>query len=121
MATSLADRHNLKQHKLRQDKARGAAGEAGISTAEGWRRRGPLLPALVFTIIVTQLPGSNALAASDAVERTMEDLSHRFPKGIEYRIVYNPTVFVRESGEVIDGHSESAQEVTFVHAVLEPL
>lgn len=27
-----------------------------ISRAEGWRRRGPLLPALVFTIIVTQIP-----------------------------------------------------------------
>ncbi|MGU3438398.1 carbohydrate ABC transporter permease [Actinomycetes bacterium M1A6_2h] len=27
-----------------------------ISTAEGWRRRGPLLPAMVFAIIVTQVP-----------------------------------------------------------------
>ncbi|KIA63993.1 carbohydrate ABC transporter permease [Nocardia vulneris] len=27
-----------------------------ISRAEGWRRRGPLLPALIFMIVVTQLP-----------------------------------------------------------------
>ncbi|WP_216900646.1 carbohydrate ABC transporter permease [Nocardia alni] len=27
-----------------------------ISRAEGWRRRGPLLPALIFMIVVTQIP-----------------------------------------------------------------
>ncbi len=27
-----------------------------ISKAEGWHRRGPLLPAMVFAIIVTQVP-----------------------------------------------------------------
>jgi sorbitol/mannitol transport system permease protein len=27
-----------------------------ISKAEGWRRRGPLLPALIFAIVVTQIP-----------------------------------------------------------------
>ncbi len=46
---------------------------------------------------VAQRPGSNALATSDAVERTMKELSKSFPEGIEYAIVYNPTVFVRES------------------------
>jgi sorbitol/mannitol transport system permease protein len=29
---------------------------AGVSRAEGWRRRGPLLPALIFMILVTQIP-----------------------------------------------------------------
>ncbi|RDI62814.1 carbohydrate ABC transporter permease [Nocardia pseudobrasiliensis] len=29
---------------------------SGISRAEGWRRRGPLLPALIFMIVVTQVP-----------------------------------------------------------------
>src|SRR6202048_5369755 len=28
----------------------------GVSRAEGWRRRGPLLPALIFMIAVTQIP-----------------------------------------------------------------
>jgi sorbitol/mannitol transport system permease protein len=31
-------------------------GKPMIDRAEGWRRRAPLLPALVFTIIVTQIP-----------------------------------------------------------------
>jgi sorbitol/mannitol transport system permease protein len=30
--------------------------DPGVSRAEGWRRRGPLLPALIFMIIVTQIP-----------------------------------------------------------------
>lgn len=30
--------------------------DVGVSRAEGWRRRGPLLPALIFMIIVTQIP-----------------------------------------------------------------
>ncbi|EHI12109.1 carbohydrate ABC transporter permease [Mycolicibacterium thermoresistibile] len=32
------------------------AKQQGVSRAEGWRRRGPLLPALIFMIIVTQVP-----------------------------------------------------------------
>lgn len=27
-----------------------------VSRAEGWRRRGPLLPALIFMVVVTQVP-----------------------------------------------------------------
>src|SRR5437867_5115898 len=52
-------------------------------------------PAVAMAI--AQRPGSNALATADAVERTMQELSRTFPSGIEYRIVYNPTVFVRDS------------------------
>ncbi|WP_434616258.1 carbohydrate ABC transporter permease [Arthrobacter sp. A5] len=51
MASTLVDRHNLKRHKLKN-----ATNGTRHSKVEGWRRRGPLLPALVFTIIVTQLP-----------------------------------------------------------------
>ena len=32
------------------------AQDTGVSRAEGWRRRGPLLPALIFMIAVTQVP-----------------------------------------------------------------
>ena len=49
--STLVDKHNQKARRdteLRQSR--------GISRAEGWRRRGPLLPALVFTLIVTQVP-----------------------------------------------------------------
>jgi sorbitol/mannitol transport system permease protein len=47
MAT-LVDSHNRRQRARRADRGR--------DRAEGWRRRAPLLPALIFTIIVTQLP-----------------------------------------------------------------
>ena len=46
---------------------------------------------------IAQRPGSNALEASAKVRETMERLKQAFPAGIEYRIVYDPTVYVRES------------------------
>ena len=46
---------------------------------------------------IFQRPGSNALEASSQVYETMERLKKAFPEGLEYRIVYDPTVFVRES------------------------
>ena len=49
--TTLVERHNA---KARRDVEKRQSG--GMSRAEGWRRRGPLLPALIFTIIVTQVP-----------------------------------------------------------------
>ncbi len=52
-------------------------------------------PATAF--IVAQRPGSNALATAEIVESTMERMSKSFPPGIGYQIIYNPTVFVRES------------------------
>src|SRR5690606_28760848 len=58
-------------------------------------------PAVAMAIL--QRPGSNALATADAVQAKMDELSKSFPPGLEYRIVYNPTVFVRESvNAVID-------------------
>ena len=43
---------------------------------------------------IFQRPGSNALATAESVRQTMADLSKQFPEGLEYRIVYDPTVFV---------------------------
>ncbi len=48
-------------------------------------------------IPVFQSPGANALELSDAVRSTMKELSKNFPEGIKYEIVYDPTVFVRDS------------------------
>ncbi len=48
-------------------------------------------------LIIAQRPGSNSLATAERVEKLMEERSKTFPEGIEYKIVYNPTVFVRES------------------------
>ncbi|WP_097459403.1 efflux RND transporter permease subunit [Mangrovitalea sediminis] len=42
-------------------------------------------------------PGSNALQISQEVRATMKQLQKQFPQGVEYRIVYDPTVFVRGS------------------------
>jgi len=50
---------------------------------------------------VSQRPGSNALATADAVEKKMQELAQTFPEGIEHRIMYNPTVFVRESIDAV--------------------
>src|SRR6185503_7565067 len=46
---------------------------------------------------IFQRPGTNALEASDQVHETMERLKQSFPEGVDYRIVYDPTVFVRNS------------------------
>ena len=50
-----------------------------------------------WRLAISQRPGSNALATSDGVQEVMQELSKNFPKGLEYRIVYNPTIFVEES------------------------
>lgn len=52
-------------------------------------------PAVAMPIFAS--PGANALDISRDVRATMEDLSTRFPEGVEYSIVYDPTVFVRDS------------------------
>jgi hydrophobe/amphiphile efflux-1 (HAE1) family protein len=52
-------------------------------------------------IPIFQAPGSNALALSDSVRATMKTLSANFPAGVEYDIVYDPTVFVRHSIESV--------------------
>jgi hydrophobe/amphiphile efflux-1 (HAE1) family protein len=46
---------------------------------------------------IYQLPGTNALDTADAVRAKMEELKGRFPDGLEYRIVYDTTPFVRQS------------------------
>jgi multidrug efflux pump len=46
---------------------------------------------------ISQAPGANAIELSDAVRKTMKELSRNFPEGVQYQIVYDPTVFVRDS------------------------
>jgi multidrug efflux pump len=48
-------------------------------------------------IPISQAPGANALELSDAVRSTMKELSKNFPDGVKYEIVYDPTIFVRDS------------------------
>ena len=46
---------------------------------------------------VFQLPGSNALQTAEAVYKTLAKLKQRFPPGVDYRINYDTTKFVRAS------------------------
>jgi multidrug efflux pump len=46
---------------------------------------------------VYQRPGSNALETARVVQEKMEELKARFPSGLDYRIVYDTTPFIKES------------------------
>ena len=48
-------------------------------------------------LAVFQMPGSNAVAAAEGVRRKMDELKMRFPQGLDYRIAYDTTIFVKES------------------------
>ena len=52
-------------------------------------------PAVALAIY--QLPGSNALATAEKIKSTMDELSKKFPAGLEYTIIYNPTEFIQQS------------------------
>ena len=54
-----------------------------------------------IAIGVFQRPGSNALATAKRIEDTMSELAKRFPPGIKYDIVYNPTQFIQQSVEAV--------------------
>jgi multidrug efflux pump len=56
-------------------------------------------PAVAIPIFAR--PGSNAIQISDEVRATMARLKKEFPQGIDYHIVYDPTVFVRGSIEAV--------------------
>jgi hydrophobe/amphiphile efflux-1 (HAE1) family protein len=60
-------------------------------------------------IPVFQAPGSNAIDISNKVRATMATLKQSFPEGVDYSVVYDPTVFVRGSIEAV------------VHTLLEAL
>ena len=64
-------------------------------------------PAVAIPIF--QSPGSNALDISNQVRATMKELKKNFPDGVDYSIVYDPTVFVRGSIKAV------------VHTLLEAL
>ncbi len=52
-------------------------------------------PAVAIPIFAA--PGSNAIQISDNVRATMADIRKAMPEGVDYRIVYDPTQFVRAS------------------------
>jgi hydrophobe/amphiphile efflux-1 (HAE1) family protein len=62
----------------------------------GYLDRSPAVAIAIF-----QAPGSNALQLADNVRATMADLARNFPTGVEYRVVYDPTQFVRHSIDAV--------------------
>ena len=50
---------------------------------------------------VFQQPGSNALDLSANVRAAMEEMKANFPPGLDYAVVYDPTVFVRKSIDAV--------------------
>lgn len=52
-------------------------------------------------IPVFQRPGSNAIDISDSVRERMAELKKSFPQGMDYEVVYDPTIFVRGSIEAV--------------------
>lgn len=56
-------------------------------------------PAVAIPIF--QRPGSNAIDISNDVRSKMAELKKSFPEGMDYRIAYDPTVFVRGSIEAV--------------------
>jgi hydrophobe/amphiphile efflux-1 (HAE1) family protein len=52
-------------------------------------------------IAIFQRPGSNALSTATAIRETMQQLAPRFPSGVKYEIVYDPTQFIRQSVDAV--------------------
>ncbi|MBC2656271.1 efflux RND transporter permease subunit [Pseudomonas sp. MSSRFD41] len=56
-------------------------------------------PAVAIPIF--QRPGSNAIEISNEVRAKMAELKQNFPEGMDFSIVYDPTIFVRGSIEAV--------------------
>jgi multidrug efflux pump len=50
---------------------------------------------------VFQLPGSNALSTAESIKKKMSELKARFPRGLDYKIVYDTTPFIEQSVEEV--------------------
>ncbi|GAB7525493.1 efflux RND transporter permease subunit [Paraburkholderia sp. 2C] len=48
-------------------------------------------------MVINQQPGANSLAIAENVYRTMKELKADMPEGVDYKIAYDPTEFVRDS------------------------
>jgi multidrug efflux pump len=69
--------------------------------AADYNRNGYLDDRVAIPMGIFQRPGSNALQTADQVMAAMAQLSKSFPKGLQYDIVYNPTVFISQSVDAV--------------------
>jgi multidrug efflux pump len=70
-------------------------------SADTYALRSLLNNKMAVAIPIFQAPGANALQLSTDVRRTMDELKKSFPAGVDYAVVYDPTVFVRHSIEAV--------------------
>src|SRR5947199_145908 len=70
-------------------------------SAAGYSLRSLLNNKTAVALPIFQSPGANALQLSENVRATMADLKKNFPDGLDYSVVYDPTVFVRHSIEAV--------------------
>src|SRR3989440_2082684 len=69
--------------------------------ASGYSLRSLLNNKAAVAIPIFQMPGANAIELSKDVRAKMEELKQNFPEGLNYSVVYDPTVFVRHSIEAV--------------------
>lgn len=67
-------------------------------------------------LAIYQLPGANALDVAKQVRAKMDEMSQFFPRGVEYRIPYDTTIFVEKSIEEV--YSTLLQAAALVFLVL---
>jgi hydrophobe/amphiphile efflux-1 (HAE1) family protein/NodT family efflux transporter outer membrane factor (OMF) lipoprotein len=70
-------------------------------SAESYALRSLLNNKTAVAIPIFQSPGANALQLSADVRHAMEQLKQNFPDGVDYSVVYDPTIFVRHSIEAV--------------------
>src|SRR2546428_7575574 len=61
-------------------------------SADSYALRSLLDNKTAVAIPIFQTPGANALQLSASVRSTMEELKRNFPNGVDYSVVYDPTV-----------------------------
>jgi hydrophobe/amphiphile efflux-1 (HAE1) family protein/NodT family efflux transporter outer membrane factor (OMF) lipoprotein len=69
--------------------------------ADSYALRSLLSNKTAVAIVIFQTPGANALQLSHDVRAKMAELRKSFPEGLDYKIVYDPTVFVQRSIEAV--------------------
>ena len=69
--------------------------------SESYTTRGYLDDKPSVVVVLTMLPGANALETADNVLTMMKELSSNFPQDLTYEIVYNPTTYIAESMEEV--------------------
>lgn len=78
--------------------------------AQDYATNGSLDGRPALALLFNQQPGANALETADTILKTMAEMGERFPEGMTYDVVYNPTEFIAKSVEKV--------QVTIIEAVI---